>query len=161
VAVKILGAGFVLARRYAPIYGEVTSLLADAYRRAIAIVATAAAADDEDRRQLADHLPLSGAICPRQLRGFSRTSWPPAVTAIGPVSWRRSAGPPRRRIGQGWRPSCPCLPLVDREWLAKRIEAFADPEADELAEVGWGTTVRPTPRAARARHVRGCRRSEA
>lgn len=51
-------AGWATYLRYAALYGNVTSLLADAYRRAVATLAQADGEDDDDRRQLADHVAI-------------------------------------------------------------------------------------------------------
>ncbi len=62
--------GWTTYVRYAALYGNVTSLLADAYHRAVMTLAEAGAEDGEDRRQLADHVAVIWRDLPDTVDGL-------------------------------------------------------------------------------------------
>jgi hypothetical protein len=62
--------GWTTYLRYAAIWDNVTSLLADAYRRAVAALADPTALDEEDRRQLGDHVAIIWRDLPDTVAGL-------------------------------------------------------------------------------------------
>ena len=63
-------AGWDTYLRYGALYGNVTSLLADAYRRAVATLSEAGTGDDENRRQLANHVAIIWRDLPDSVAGL-------------------------------------------------------------------------------------------
>jgi hypothetical protein len=62
--------GWTTYLRYAALYDNVTSLLADAYRGAVAAMGDSSADDGEDRRQLAEHVAIIWRDLPRHVKGL-------------------------------------------------------------------------------------------
>jgi hypothetical protein len=48
---------------------------------------------------------------------------------------------PSRAVRGVLAPELPVLAALDRDWLAERIQAFADPNGDTLAQAAWNTHV--------------------
>lgn len=67
---ELAQAGWIGYLRYAALSGNVTSLLAGAYRRAVAVMVDASAEDDEDRRELADHVAVIWRDLPDTVEGL-------------------------------------------------------------------------------------------
>ena len=127
-------AGWDTYLRYAALYGNVTSLLADAYRRAVATLAEAGGEDDDDRRQLADHVAIIWRDLPETAAGlldellFAGTDADRArvMATLGRALHAESPG--------DYEPTDEDLDRHRALWDSRLIDT---PGPVELAEFGW------------------------
>ena len=120
--------------RYAAIYDSVTSLLADAYRRAVATMADASADDDDDRRQLADHVAIIWRDLPDTVEGLLDE-----LLAVGTDTDRARV---MALLGRALNPRGPSDYAPSTEDLNRHRALWdsrlaANPGPLELREFGW------------------------